>query len=560
MLSALRFLLAALAATTLACSVGDLEPDRARGEAAHALAVEAERSTAEAPSQPLLAQQEPTSAAPLPDSAPVESAPFSSKKTVDLWVRGGSVLDGSGGPARAADVVVDDGRIVHVGLVDPELRARATLDAHGLTVTPGFIDAHAHSDPTQPVDHLLAMGVTTIVVGQDGWSPANRIGRYLTGLERQGLRVNVASLVGHATVRSLAEAHAKPTEDELARMAELVDSAMEDGAFGLSSGLEYDPGSVAKAGELAAIARPVGARGGVVMSHLRSEDDGAIDAAIDELADQCEASGARMHIAHLKIVEGRGAERARRLLGHLDELRARGLRVTADVYPYVASHTTIGILFPAFARPPNDYAAARTRRRVELLDYLRDRVNRRFGPEATHLDSGKWVGRTLAEAAEVSGLPFEELLAEMGPTGAEATYFVIDEDVMRALLADANTMLGTDGSLATSHPRGHGTFARVMGRYVRDERVLTLPEAVRKATSLAADTIGLTGRGRLARGYAADLVVFDPASITDHATFEAPAARSTGVELVVVGGVIEWRDGVAVRGKGGRALRRGSSR
>ncbi|NUP12705.1 MAG: amidohydrolase family protein [Polyangiaceae bacterium] len=494
------------------------------------------------------------SAAPIAPPAP----PFRSESPVSLWVKGGTVVDGTGGPSRRADVIVQGDRIVFVGDVDPSVRAKRVIDATGNVVAPGFVDMHAHTDPLGNVDHLLAQGVTTIVVGQDGRSPEARIASYLEGVDDKNPRVNVAALVGHATVREDAGIGAKknPSEKDLKAMAKLVRRAMDDGAFGMSTGLEYDPGGFATKDELAAVAKPVGDAGGIVMSHLRSEDDDKVEAALDELLDQCEAAKARAHFSHMKVVLGKGEARGKAILDRLAAARAKGISVTGDVYPYTASYTTLAILFPEFARPPNSYKKAKRARHDDLLAYLKGRVEARNGPQATLFGKGKYAGKTLKDAAEKANKPFEEVLADLGPSGGSAAYFVMDEDVLKVFLADPFVSFGTDGSGSSSHPRGCGTFARIFSTYVGDAGPLKVESAVRKASSVAAETMGFEERGKLEKSYFADIVVFDPKRMKDNATFEHPVRKATGVKTVVVNGVVEWDDGKAIKGKGGRALRK----
>lgn len=501
-----------------------------------------------------------TAVASVSASAAPTSAPppiFQSNETVSVWVKGGSVVDGTGSPARRADVVVNADKIVFVGQVDPDQKAKTIIDASGLIVAPGFVDAHAHTDPLGNVDNVLAQGITTIVVGQDGFSPDPKIASYLAGIDKKKPRVNVATLIGHASVRNDAGVGAKkkPSKRELEAMSKRVAHAMDEGAFGLSTGLEYDPASRAEPEELAAITVPVGERGGIVMSHMRSEDDDKIEAAIDELLEQCASSKAKAHVSHIKVVLGKGEDRGRAILKKLADARAKGQSVTSDVYPYTASYTTLAILFPPFARPPNSYKKAKKDRYNDLVLHLKQRVESRNGPEATLLGTGKYAGKTLKDAADQARRPFAELLADVGPGGGSAAYFVMDEDVLKVFLADPFVMFGTDGSATSSHPRGYGTFAKVFGSYVSEAGPLTLALAVRKASSLAAETLGLKDRGRLAEGFFADVVVFDPKTFKDRATYERPARKAVGMETVIVGGVVEWDDGKPVKGRGGRALR-----
>jgi N-acyl-D-amino-acid deacylase len=376
---------------------------------------------------------------------------------------------------------------------------------------------------------------------------------------KKRLALNVLPFVGHATVRGLAKVSVKkdPDDEALERMARLVDRELEDGAWGLTTGLEYVPGSLAKERELAAIARPVGERDGVIMSHLRSEDDDRIDEAVDELIAQGRGGGARVHLAHVKVVYGKGVERADALLAKLNAARKDGVSITADIYPYSASYTTIGIVFPDFALPPNDYVRVKRDKREELAGYLRDKVKRRNGPEATLFGTGPWRGKTLARAAKEAGKPFEDLLIDdIGPGGASAAYFVMDEALQGRLLLDRWVMIGTDGSAAGRHPRGHGSFAKVIREQVVEKKALTLVEAVRKMTGLPAETLRLdrSKRGLVRAGWAADVLVFDPAAVEDRATFEEPHELAKGMEWVLVNGVPAVERGERTQRRGGRVL------
>ena len=487
----------------------------------------------------------------------------------DWLIHGGSLVDGTGSPARTADVLLRDGHIAHIGPVDRDtLDVEHTFDATALVVAPGFIDPHAHGDPVGTPDftNFRAMGVTTVVLGQDGSSPeASTLAAHLAAVEAARPSVNVGYLVGHNTIRQESGVgFGAPNADGLERMRGLVEHAMAAGALGLSTGLEYTPGNLADPEELAAIAAPVAAVDGVVMSHLRSEDADRVEASVAELIEQGRRSGARVHVAHAKVVLGDDPAAADRILDAMTEARGDGVTVTADVYPYVASFTGISILFPDWARSTTPYAQVVAERRAELAEHLRDRVNARNGPEATLFGSGPWAGRTLAEAAEAAGRPFEALLIELGPGGASAAYFVMDERVMTRFLFDPYVAVSSDGSPTMSHPRGYGSFARILGRHVREDGLLTLEEAVRKMTSLPAGILGLddparmdTPTGTIREGWAADLVVFDPASVSDRATFEAPHVAAAGVAAVWVNGEPTWMDGAALDGPGhGRVIRR----
>ena len=484
--------------------------------------------------------------------------PFYSDEKFDILIRGGFVIDGSGSARKRADVLIRGDRIAHVGEIDARTRAKREIDAAGAVVTPGFFDMHAHGGPLGDVEYALAQGITTLVLGQDGQSPAEHIGAWLAKVDAARPRVNIATLVGHVTVRmqSGAGLRKNPSAKEIDKMRALVDRALQEGAFGLSLGLEYDPGRSTEMNELVAIAEPVGAHGGVVMSHLRSEDDDRIQTSLDELFEQCRRAHARAHIAHLKIVLGKGVDRAAQLLTYMANARSQGISITADLYPYAASYTSLAILFPDFARPPASYSEAKRARRGELEAFLRARVDKRNGPEATVFGTGPHAGKTLAAVAKEQGVPFERVLIDLGPNGAEAAYFVMDEAVVERLYLDPFVMVGTDGGGGGRHPRGFGAFARILDEYVGKRQLLSLEEAVRKMTALPAQTLGLSGdRGCLASGCAADLLIFDPANVRVRADFSAPHRLATGMRFVLVNGVVERESERETTARVGKALR-----
>jgi N-acyl-D-aspartate/D-glutamate deacylase len=478
---------------------------------------------------------------------------------VDLVLANGTVVDGLGGPPRQTDVVIGGGRILFVGNVDERsIAADKVIDVSGRVVAPGFVDPHSHGDPfeTPGFENFLAMGVTTITLGQDGSSPAVAdLSGWLDDVADQGIGPNLAMLVGHGTLREQAGIGLapQPTPAQLDDMLERLDGAL-DHAFGLSTGLEYNPGRNAGLVELDSLARRVGARDRVIMSHLRSEDDDRLRSSLDELLAQ--GLHARVHVAHLKSVYGQGAARAREILDWLDAARADGISVSADVYPYTASYTGIGLLFPDWATTPDGFATARRERYQELADYLRARVIARNGPEATLLGTDPYTGRTLADLARELDKPFEQVLIDdIGPQGASAAYFVMNEALQATLLTDPHVAVCSDGNPTGFHPRGHGTFAKVIEKYVVAEGLLTLPEAVRKMTSLPASLLGIADRGSIQVGLAADLLVFDPEQVRATATYTEPLRLAEGFELVLVNGRIARRDGTPAGSLPGRVLR-----
>lgn len=520
--------------------------------------VESTNSKKLAPAETIIAEKPNVETPPPPPPPP----PFFSDEPFDVLIRGGFVIDGSGSARKRADVLIRNDRIVHVGEIDARVRAKRLIDATGHVVSPGFFDMHAHGGPLGDVEYALAQGITTLVLGQDGQSPAENIKHWLAKVDASRPRVNIATLVGHVTVRMQSGAGMKknPSAKEIDKMQVVVDQALREGAFGLSLGLEYDPGRSTEMPELVAVAEPVGKHGGVVMSHLRSEDDDRIHASLDELFEQCRRAKARAHIAHLKIVLGKGVDRAAELLAYMEKARSQGISITADLYPYAASYTSLSILFPDFARPPASYSAAKRKRRAELEAFVRARVDKRNGPAATVFGTGVHAGKTLAAVAKEQGVPYERVLLDMGPNGAEAAYFVMDEAVVARLYTDPYVMIGTDGGGGGRHPRGFGAFARILDEYVEQRHLVPLEEAIRKMTSLPAQTLGLTGdRGCIAAGCAADVLVFDPAKIRVHADFSAPHRLATGMRFVLVNGIIEREEEKATQARSGKALRFKSS-
>jgi N-acyl-D-amino-acid deacylase len=477
---------------------------------------------------------------------------------VDLVIVNGRVVDGTGAEPYAADVVIGGGRILFLGKVDggsypPEV----VIDAAGRVVAPGFVDPHSHGDPfeTPAFENFLAMGVTTISLGQDGSSPdVDDLGAWLAAVDARGIGPNLAMLVGHGTLRQQTGIglEPQPTRAQLDLLAERLDQAL-DVTFGLSTGLEYNPGLNAGPAELELLARVVGARGRVIMSHLRNEDDDQLERSLDELIGQ--GKHARVHVAHLKSVFGRGAERAEAILALIEAARQRGVVISADVYPYTASYTGISLLFPVWAKTTEQFEAARRTRYDELAGYLRGRVMSRNGPEATLLGTAPYTGRTLADLAAALNKPFERVLIDdIGPQGASAAYFVMDEPLQARLLQDPMVAVSSDGHPTGFHPRGHGTFAKIIEDYVVGSDLLTLPEAIRKMTSLPAGLLGIADRGRLQVGMAADVVVFDPAKVRAAATYTEPLKLADGFDLVVVNGHIARRDGALAARTHGRVL------
>ncbi len=461
----------------------------------------------------------------------------------DLFIRNALVIDGTGQKAYPAHVLVSGDSIARIDRdTASRYSATRTINANGLYLSPGFIDTHAHGDPldTASFTNFLSMGVTTICLGQDGFSPEHEdLRTWMQEVEASKPVVNVALFAGHNTLRMLSGIayDSIPSPQGMARMEQLLRNAMDAGCFGLTTGLEYNPGYYARRDELYRMAKVVGEKGGLLMSHMRNEDDAFVEQSIRELLEQ--GQYCPVHVSHIKVVYGKGAERANQVLALLDSARSQGIQVTADLYPYTASYTGIGILFPDWAKKPNDYQQVLKTRRPELAAFMRNKIAQRNGPEATLLGSGPYRGKTLGQVAKDLNKPFENvLLDDIGPYGADGAYFIMDERLQETLLKDPHVMVCTDGSPTMRHPRGYGAFARILQTYVVERKSLGLEEAVRKMTGLSAETIGIRDRGLIQTGYKADLLLFRPEEVREEATYEDPFQEATGFRYVVLNGVV----------------------
>jgi N-acyl-D-amino-acid deacylase len=475
------------------------------------------------------------------------------------------LLDGSGAAGREGSLRIVGERIAAVAF-DPEtlapLPGETLLDAHGLALAPGFIDTHSHGDGSI-FDHREALaavsqGITTLVGGQDGDSELP-LADFFARLERQPSAVNIASYAGHGSIRSrvLGEDYKRAaTAAEVEAMRGLLRQEMAAGALGLSTGLEYDPGIYSTRSELVELARVASASGGRYISHVRSEDRD-FWAAIDEILAIGAEAKLPVQISHVKLAMRSLWGQAPRLLAQLDAARQRGVDVTADIYPYLFWHSGLTVLFPE--------------RNFDSLEAAEFALREVAPPEglivARYLPVPSYAGKTLAAIAAERGEPpartlielirMAEALKAQGKEGVEniiATSMI--ESDLEQLLAWPETNLCTDGQLDGRHPRGFGSYPRVLGRYVRERGTLALEQAVRKGTALAAEHAGVRDRGRLVPGAFADLVLFDPATVLDRATTEDPHALSRGIERVWVNGELVFADGRVTGAHPGRVLRR----
>jgi N-acyl-D-amino-acid deacylase len=526
----------------------------------------------------------------------------------DLIIRGGTIYDGSGKPPVVGDVAIKNDRIVAVGKVDGT--AKSEVSAKGMAVAPGFINMLSWAtesliaDPKSQSD--IRQGVTLEVMGE-GWSmgPMNAtmkaleterqgdikypiewttLGDYFGWLEKRGISTNVASFVGAATVRvhELGEGDVDPTPDQLTRMRALVKQAMNEGAMGVGSSIIYAPGSYAETDELVALTSEAAKCGGMYISHMRSEGD-RLEEAVDELIDIARRSGAPAEIYHLKMAGRSNWGKFDSVVKKIEDARAAGLKITTDMYTYTAGATGLDAAMPTWVQAGGleewikrlKDPAIRARVAAEMKQPGSDWENLYFGAGADKMilsgfknDALKpLTGKTLAEVAAMRGKPAEEvamdLVVEDG-SRVGTVYFLMSEDNVRKQIQLPWMSFGSDAaSQATegvflksgAHPRTYGNFSRLLGRYVRDEKLISLEQAVYRLTTLPATNLGIKDRGALKPGYYADVVVFDPATIGDRSTFEKPHQYSVGMRDVFVNGVGVLRNGEHSGATPGRAVR-----
>ena len=468
-----------------------------------------------------------------------------------------SIVDGTGSPAHTGAVRIDGDRIAEVGALEPKAGERV-VDAKGLTLTPGFIDVHSHHEDglfeMRDAAPVVSQGVTTIIAGQDG-SETYPIQELFERMEKTPPAVNVATYVGHGNVRTEVmgkedfRRHASP--EEIEKMRKLVDAEMQAGALGLSTGLEYDPGIYSAPEEVVELAKVAKRYNGRYISHIRSEDR-YFWAAIDEIVNIGREAKIPVEVTHMKLAMKDWWGQSAKLLGILNAARAEGIDVTADVYPYDAWHSDLTVLFPKrdFTNRENAQFA---------LDHVSPPdgiIISQFSPEPA------LVGKTLAEIAKARGTDPAKTLMDLiaqsiGPDDKQSIIgrSMVDPDI-DALLSWRYSAICSDGSLESLHPRGRGSFPKVLRVYVREKKLLTLEEAVRKMTGLAAANVGIKDRGVIKPGAFADVVLLDPATVADRSTWEDPTALATGINEVWVNGTTVWKDGRVTGAYPGKGIRR----
>lgn len=501
----------------------------------------------------------------------------------DLLIARGTVIDGSGAPGYRADVAIAGDRIALISRQSiAPTRARRTIDATGLIVAPGFIDLHAHLEPLlrmPDAESHVRQGVTTAVGGPDGGGPWP-FAQYLDSAQTLGLGMNVAFLTGHNTIRRTVMGldNRAPTAPELERMRGMVAQAMHEGAFGLSTGLRYLPGTFSNIDEVVSLSQVAKDSGGIYTSHLREEGLGIIEG-VGEAIEIGRRTGITIVLTHHKVIGKPMWGQSVRTLAMVDSARRAGIDVRIDQYPYTATSTGIAVLVPTWALAGGDSAFER-----RLTDpALRDSIVRgivellmtdRGGGDLARVQFAgvSWQrsleGRTLHDWAVDRGLPptpqtgAQLVIEAVQRGGASAIYHVLDEADVERIMRHPETMIASDGRLSRPgeghpHPRAYGTFPRVLGHYVRERRVLTLEDAVKKMTGMPAATLGLTDRGRLVAGSRADLTIFHADSVADRATFQAPHQYPSGIPYVVVNGTLAVDGGRFTGARAGRVLRRG---
>jgi N-acyl-D-amino-acid deacylase len=526
----------------------------------------------------------------------------------DLVLRHGTIVDGSGGAPFEGDVAILNGRIVAVGRALTG-RGSEEIDARGLAVAPGFVDIHSHADGTlfddPRAESVVRQGITTVVVGQDGGSrgPAREhdddaaervrhamraghefdsIGDFLAGVDALPPAVNLATMVGLGTIRGVVVGNAdRPaTRAEIMRMHALVGASLAQGACGVSSGLEYVPGAFASREELAALCQPLAEARLPYATHMRNEDDQLLES-IDESIAVARAAGCPLQVAHLKTQGPRNWPKIDAALERLERARAGGMDVAFDRYPYVAYQTGLTNLFPPWsrdggterflARLRDSATAARIRgeavAKAELIGGWDNVQITSVRNDADRAVEGQRLG-SWAKASAID--PYDAAVGLLARSNGDVGMvgFAMSEQNIERFLAHPLGMVCSDGgAFATDgparrghpHPRSLGSFPRVLAQYVRERRVLTLEEAVRKMTSFPASRVRLENRGMLREGYAADVVMFDPATVVDRATFAEPFRYPEGIRLVIVNGVPALRDGQRAERRAGRALRPSAS-
>lgn len=499
----------------------------------------------------------------------------------DMLILDGTIVDGSGSPAYEGDIAIVDDEIVKIGELNGS-RANWVIDASGLTVAPGFIDLHTHADrnirDNPGVENYLHQAVTTILAGNCGNSPVD-LNEYFQSVTDTGIAVNIGMLIGHNKVRDavMGNDNRAPTDREQAQMETLVKAAMDDGAFGLSTGLIYLPGTYSETDEVVALARVVAAEDGIYASHVRNEFELLIEAIEEALTIGHEAD-LPVQISHLKVADNTMWGNSTEILGMFEAARAEGLDIAVDQYPYTAGSTGLANVFPTWARAGSrEDVQARlddpeTRARIKT-DTIRKLNGARAAGDLSRIRIAsfkgrpKYSGKTMAEVTRMNGY---EPTIENGAEAAmkilydgegSAIYFMMIEEDVRNIMQSPFTSIASDSSAIpfgenVPHLRNYGTYPRVLARYVRDENILSLEESIHKMTALPASRINLAKRGTLAEGMVADISIFNFDTVSDNEDWANPHQYATGFSYVIVAGTPVIAEGVRTAEFPGRVLKR----
>ncbi len=531
------------------------------------------------------------------------AANLAAQERFDLLVRGGTVLDGSGSPGVKEDVAVRNGKIAKIGDL-AGFQADRTIDAKGLVVAPGFIDMHNHSDETLLVEpkneSMIRQGVTTMVLGEGGSagpthdpkSPWKTLGGYFDYVQNKGVAANICSYVGQTQIWEYVKGEAlePATDEQVEAMREQVDQAMREGAMGLSSSLLMPPSSLVTTPQLVELASAAAAYGGIYSTHIRDEGMGVFRA-IEEAINVGKGAGIRVDIIHMKIADQRLWGQMNEVVSMIDKARAEGFDIRANVYPYTAGQNNLRAIIPPWAHDGGNEAMLQRLRDPELRKRMKKDVlegidgwynhylavggdwSRMLLVKLTQPENKPFVGKRMSDLIEARlkdgssagdgvDVLFDVLLEEDG--SVPTVFFHHSEEDMTYALKQPYVSIGSDGTAISKdgpyaslnpHPRWYGTFPRVLGRYVREKKTITLPEAVKKMTSMNAAKIGIEDRGLLQEGFWADITVFDPDTVIDKATFENPHQYPLGIPYVVVNGVVVLDNGEHTGALPGKVIR-----
>lgn len=503
---------------------------------------------------------------------------FAFTQNCDILISNGKIIDGTGNSWYYGNVAIKDGKIIAIGR-DVNLSAKKTIDAKGMIVAPGFIDVHTHLEEDETKDpeakNFIYDGVTTCITGNCGSSNVD-IGKYFRFIDSLKLSINVAALIGHNDVRKavMGRANRDATRDEMKQMENIVDKAMKDGAVGLSTGLQYIPGVYSKTPEVVALAKVAAKYNGVYATHMRHEGD-SIHFSINESLTIGKEANIPVQISHFKCSGQNNWGRSNETVGMIETARKEGIEVTIDQYPYTASSTSVSILIPDKVLADGQDSIKARLQRPEVRKYVTDELmkilKRRklkhfsYAVVANYPTDTAYNGKSIEQINLLKGRKHkakaeaETIMDIVSSGGASAVFHGMSEEDVKRIMQYPFNMIASDASIrqlgaGMPHPRGYGTNTRVLAKYVREEKVISLEEAIRRMTSLPAQKFQLNDRGLLKEGMAADIVIFDEKEVQEISTFEKPHAYSKGFHFVIVNGVLTVSDEKHTGARAGMAL------